>query len=92
MSLSGFQIDPIDIHFHLQKSLQIFDKNSVDKMWSKKDKGVKVPSLMPIRVNYGMYIGLSPGWSVQKLSVQFMLYFAIPKQPINQFCKAGNRC
>ena len=29
------------MHFHLQKSLEIFDKNSVDKMWSKKDKGVE---------------------------------------------------
>ena len=41
MSLAGRQINPIDINFHLQKSLEIFDKNSVDKMWSKKDKGVE---------------------------------------------------
>ena len=41
MSLSGCQINPIDVNFHLQKSLEIFDKNSVDKMWSKKDKGVE---------------------------------------------------
>jgi hypothetical protein len=29
--------------FHLQKSLEIFDKNSADKVWSKKDKGVESP-------------------------------------------------
>ena len=50
MSLSGFQINLIDVNFHLQKSLEIFDKNSPDKIWSKKDKEWKVPSLMPIRV------------------------------------------
>jgi hypothetical protein len=38
MSLTGRQINPIDVNFHLQKS---FDKNSVDKIWSKKDKGVE---------------------------------------------------
>ena len=41
MSLEGCQINSIDINFHLQKSLEIFDKNSVDKIWSKKDKGVE---------------------------------------------------
>jgi hypothetical protein len=29
---------------------KIFDKNSADKAKSKKDKGIKVPSLMPISV------------------------------------------
>ena len=37
MSLAGCQINPIDV----QKSLEIFDKNSADKIWSKKDKGVE---------------------------------------------------
>ena len=41
MSLAGCQFDPIDVNFHLQKSLDIFDKNSADKIWSKKDKGVE---------------------------------------------------
>ena len=40
MSLAGCQINPIDVNFHLQKSLEIFDKNSADKIWSRKDKGV----------------------------------------------------
>ena len=39
MSLAGFQINPIDVNFYLQQSLEIFDKNSTDKIWSKKDKG-----------------------------------------------------
>ena len=42
----------IDLNFHLQKCLEMFDKNSADKVKSKKDKGIKVPSLMPIRVKF----------------------------------------
>ena len=41
MSFSGRQINPIDVNFHLQKSLEIFDKNSADKIWSKRDKGLE---------------------------------------------------
>ena len=50
MSSAGCQINPIDVNFHLQKSLEMFDKNSADKIWSKKDKEWKVSSLMPIKV------------------------------------------
>ena len=39
MSLAGCQIIPIDVNFHLQKSSEIFDKNSADKIWSKKEEG-----------------------------------------------------
>ena len=42
----------IDVNFHLQKSLEIFDENSADKIQSKKDKGIKVPSPIPIRVKF----------------------------------------
>ena len=45
MSLAGRQINLIDINFHFQKSVEIFDKNSVDKVWSKKDK--RVESALP---------------------------------------------
>ena len=41
MSLAGCQINSIDVNFHLQKSLETFDKNSADKTWSEKDKGVE---------------------------------------------------
>ena len=51
MSLWGCQINSIDVNFHLQKSLEIFDTNSADKVQSQNYKGVKVPCLMPIRVN-----------------------------------------
>ena len=44
----AFFIRLIDVIFHLQKILEIFDKHSADKIWSKKDKEWKVPSLMPI--------------------------------------------
>ena len=50
MSLAGFQINPIDVNFYLQKSLESFDKNSADKIWSKNDKEIKVSPLMSIRV------------------------------------------
>ena len=41
MSLAGGQIILIDFNFNLQNSLKIFDKNSADKIWFKKDKGVE---------------------------------------------------
>ena len=41
MSLTGCQINPIDVNFNLKKSFEIFDQNSADKIWSKKDKGVE---------------------------------------------------
>ena len=36
------QIIQIDVNFHLQKSLEIFDKNAADKIWFKKDMEIKV--------------------------------------------------
>ena len=41
MSLAGCHIIPIDLNFHLQKCLEIFDKNSADKIQSKNFKGGK---------------------------------------------------
>ena len=41
---------PIDVNFHLQKSLEIFDENSADKIQSKISKGDK--SVLP-RENQG---------------------------------------
>ena len=32
MSSAGCQINPIDVNFHLQKSLEIFDTTSADKI------------------------------------------------------------
>ena len=50
MSWLGCQINQIDVNFHPQKSLEIFVRNSADKIWSKKDKRWKVTFLMPIKV------------------------------------------
>ena len=50
MSLAECQNNPIDVNFYLQKSLEIFVKNSAHKFWSKKESGWKVPSPMPIGV------------------------------------------
>ena len=41
MSLAGCQIIPIDLNFHLQKCLEILEKNSTDKIQSKNYKGGK---------------------------------------------------
>ena len=45
MSLVECQIIPIDLNIHLQKCLEIFDKNSADKFQSKNYKGGK--SILP---------------------------------------------
>ena len=50
MSWAGCQNNLIDVNFHLQKSLEIFEKKSADKIWSKKDKGIKVSPPVPNRV------------------------------------------
>ena len=50
MTLAGCQIIPIDFNSNLQKCLEIFDKNSADKIQSKKNKKIKVSPFMPIRV------------------------------------------
>ena len=41
MSLAGCQINPIDVNFHLQKSLENFDKNSADENLIQKGQGVE---------------------------------------------------
>ena len=41
MSLAGCQINPIDINFHFQKGLEIFDTNLADKIQSQNYKGGK---------------------------------------------------
>jgi hypothetical protein len=44
--------NPINLNFHLRKSLGIFEKKSDDKIWSNKDIKVKVPCPVPDRVNW----------------------------------------
>ena len=41
MSLAGCQINPIDVNFHLQKILKIFDKNSAAENLIQKGQGVE---------------------------------------------------
>ena len=41
MSLAGCQVNLIYVNFHLQKSLEIFDTNSADKIQSQNHKGGK---------------------------------------------------
>jgi hypothetical protein len=50
MIFAGCQINPIDFNFHPKKRWEIFDRNSADKISSKKDKEIKVSTLMPIRI------------------------------------------
>ena len=42
MSLAGCQINPIDVNFHLQKSLEIFDKIQLTKSDPKRTMVIKV--------------------------------------------------
>ena len=59
MSFAG-QINQIDVNFQLQKSLESYHNKLADKIQSKKDKGIKVPTpLMLIRVNNWLYTLLS---------------------------------
>ena len=55
MSLAGCQIKPIDINFHLQKSLEIFYKKSARQNLIQKGQGDK--SISP-HANYGKNQGL----------------------------------
>ena len=55
MSFTGCQIIPIDLNFHLQNCLDIFDKYSADKIQSKNNEGGK--SALP-HANYGLIGGL----------------------------------
>ena len=41
MSLTGCQINPIDVNFHLQKSLEIFDKKFSWQILIQKEEGVE---------------------------------------------------
>ena len=41
------------------KSFEIFDKDSADKIWSKKDKEIKVSPLMPIKIDKRNIAGLA---------------------------------
>ena len=54
--MAGRQINPIDVNFHLQKSLEFFDKNSADKIWFNNHKEIKVSLIMPIRVKSMYYV------------------------------------
>ena len=69
MSSAGCQIRPIDVNFHLQKSLDIFDKTSADKIWFKKDKEIHVSPLMPSRVK--IRIDLWP-WALDQTNIQLV--------------------
>ena len=60
MSWAGLQNNTIDFDSHLQKSSEIFDKKSVDKIWSKKDKGIKVSPPVPNGVKIWKILPILP--------------------------------
>ena len=70
MSLSGCQINQIDVNFHLQFFLKFFDKNSADKIWSKIDKEIKVSPLMPSKRRHFKYVPSSFRYSVYLLKLE----------------------
>ena len=47
-------MNPIIVNFHLQKSLEIFDKNSADKIASKMVKEIKVAHFMLSKLKHNM--------------------------------------
>ena len=51
MSLIGCQVNPIDVNFYLQKSLEIFNKHSAAKNLNQKRQ--EVESALP-HANYGL--------------------------------------
>ena len=55
MSWAGCQNNPIDVNFHLQKSLEIFEKNLADKIGSNKVKGIKM-SPPPCQIGLKEYL------------------------------------
>ena len=77
MSWAGCQNNPIDVNFHLQKSLEMFEKKSADKIWSIKDKDI----LTLIGMREGTFNPLS--FLDQKLSAEFLSFLEV-KIDINQ--------
>ena len=63
MSFAGCQTNPIDVNFHLQKSLKITDKNLADKIWSKKEKGMEIA--LP-QANTGSWVKIEHFHSIVK--------------------------
>ena len=76
------QINRIDLNFHLQKYLEIFDKNSADKIQFKNYKEVNPPCLMPIKVNLKNITLCSPFLRVplnpKSCHVMYEWYLLIP--------------
>ena len=62
------QNNPIDVNFHLQKSLEIFEKKSADKFWSNNDKGIK----MSQKINFGQNYEI-PAIVVRKNNISDLL-------------------
>ena len=59
MSLTGCQINPIDVNFH-KKVWKFFIKIQLTSFDPKKDKEIKVSPFMPIRVNLGSFFNSVP--------------------------------
>ena len=76
MSLAGCQIIPIDLNFSLQKCLEIFDKNSADKIQFKNSQEVNLPCLIPIRVNrlFHIYVGMFFTFSISPFNSLFICF------------------
>jgi hypothetical protein len=66
----GVKLTKLMSIFSSKKVLEIFDKNSAGKTWSKKNNGWKVPSLMPIKVK-GAFLFLR-GKLIRKLFVKLL--------------------
>ena len=54
LSLAGSQINLIDVNFHLQKSFEIFDKDSANKIWPEK----QFENYKALNIFYGKFVCL----------------------------------
>ena len=77
MSSVGYQNNTIYVNFHLQKSFEIFEKNSAYKIWSKKDKGIKLSLPVPNRVQVGIRTLVPLVWLQLNLEVNSRLLWYI---------------
>ena len=69
-SLAGCQINLIDVNFHLQKSVEIFDTKSFDKNLNpKRTRGEKMAFLMPIRVKASEKFSLFDQFAYSALTI-----------------------
>ena len=88
---SGCQNNQINFNFNLQKSLEIFEKNSADKIWSTKNIKVKMPCPVPDRVkeekilqNFLDFIQINSWIMILLYQPWYLLIFSFGRKSLQQ--------